>query len=67
MITRGLVALQSDRVGASVQFTEASYVAVRLLAQDRRALNLLTYAHLRQELGLESMPVEDPHPPQGWG
>ena len=60
MITRGLVTLQSDRVGASAQFTEAGYVALRLLAQDRRALNPLTYAHLRQELGIEPMPVEDP-------
>ena len=67
MIVRGLVALQSDRVGASAQFTEAGYVALRTLAQDRRALNPLTYAHLRQELGLESMPVEDPHRPQGRG
>ncbi len=67
MIDRGLVTLQSDRIGALAQFTDAGYAAVRLLAQDRRALNPLTYAHLRQELGLESVPVENPQHPQGGG
>ncbi len=67
MIARGLVALHSDRIGASAQFTAAGYVALRLLAQDRRALNPLTYAHLRHELGLEPVPVEDLHHPQGGG
>ena len=67
MLARDLVTLQSDRIGASVQFTAAGYAALRLLAQDRRALNPLTYAHLRQELGLESVPVENPQHPQGGG
>jgi hypothetical protein len=65
MIARDLVTLQSDRIGSLVQFTAAGYAALRLLAQDRRALNPLTYAHLRQELGLEAMPAEDPKHPQG--
>ncbi len=64
MIARDLVTLQSDRIGASVQFTDAGYAALHLLAQDRRALNPLTYAHLRQELGLEPVLVEDPQHPQ---
>ena len=67
MIARGLVTLQSDRVGASAQFTEAGYVALRTLVQDRRALNPVTYAHLRQEFGLAPVPVEDPQHPQGRG
>lgn len=64
MIARDLVTLYPDRIGASAQFTAAGYAALRLLAQDRRALNPLTYAHLRQELGLEPVPVEDPQHPQ---
>ena len=64
MITRDLVTLRSDRVGAWAQFTEAGHVALRLLARDRRALNPFPYAHLRQELGLEPVRLEDPHRPQ---
>ena len=52
MIARALVVLQSDRFGPLAQFTETGYVALRALAEDRRALNPLTYAHLRQEFGL---------------
>ena len=67
MIARGLITLHSDRIGPLAQFTEAGYVALRTLAQDRRALDPLTYAHLRQELGLESLPVEDLQRPQDGG
>ena len=67
MITRGLVALQSDRIGASAQFTEAGYAALRALAQDRRALNPLTHAHLRRELRLEPVLGEDRQRSQGRG
>ena len=67
MIARGLVALRSDWIGALAQFTEADYVALRALAQGRRALNPLTYAHLRRELGLEPALVEDLQRSQGRG
>jgi hypothetical protein len=67
MIARGLVVLQSDRFGPVARFTEAGYVALRLLAQDRRALDPLTYAHLRQELGLEPAAAEAPQYPQDRG
>jgi len=53
MMACGLVVLRSDRIGPLAQFTDAGYAALRVLAQDRRALNPLTYAHLRQELGLD--------------
>lgn len=43
MIARGLVTLQSARVGASAQFTEAGYAALCTLARDRRALNSPIY------------------------
>ena len=67
MLARGLITLQADRIGPLAQFTEAGYIALRALAQDRRALDPLTYAHLRQELGLEPAPVEVPQHPQDWG
>ena len=67
MIARGLILLQSNRFGPCVQFTEAGYIALRALAADHRALNPLTYAHLRQELGLESLPVEESQRSQDGG
>ena len=67
MIARGLVALGQGRMGPRVYFTEAGYAALRVLVQDRRALNPLTYAHLREELGLEPAPAEQLHHPQGGG
>jgi len=67
MIARGLVALRSDRIGPSARFTSAGYAALHALAQDRRALNPFTYAHLRQELGLEPAPVKAPQYPQNRG
>jgi hypothetical protein len=43
--------------GTRAYFTEAGYAALRLLAQDRRALDAKQYAHVRQELGLEPDPA----------
>ena len=60
MIARGLVELRPERTGARAHFTEAGYAALRVLAQDRRALNPVTYAHLRLELGLDPAPVAPP-------
>ena len=54
-------------MGPRVYFTKAGYDALRVLLQDRRALNPLTYAHLRQELGLQPAPVEQPQHPQDGG
>ena len=67
MLARGLVVLQSDRIGPLAHFTDASYAALRVLAQDGRALNPLTYAHLHQELELKSLLVEEPQCPQDGG
>ena len=42
MIARGLVALGQGLMRPRVYFTKAGYAALRLLVQDRRALNSLT-------------------------
>ena len=67
MLARGVVELGQGRMGPHVYFTEAGYAALRLLLQDHRALNPLTYAHLRQELGLEPAPADALQHPQGGG
>ena len=67
MIARGLVELRPQRHGARVYFTEAGYAALRLLAQDRRALDPKQYAHVRQELGLEPGPAGPADHPQERG
>jgi hypothetical protein len=61
MLARGLLELQpaAGPGGTRAYFTEAGYAALRLLAQDRRALDPKQYAHVRQELGLEPDPAGD--------
>jgi hypothetical protein len=59
MLVRGLLELRPVAGGARAYFTEAGYAALRLLAQDRRALDPKQYAHVRQELGLEPDRVGD--------
>jgi hypothetical protein len=61
MLARGLLELRpaAGPGGIRAYFTEAGYAALRLLAQDRRALDPKQYAHVRQELGLEPGPAGD--------
>jgi hypothetical protein len=61
MLARGLLELRpaAGPGGIRAYFTEAGYAALRLLAQDRRALNPKQYAHVRHELGLEPDPAGD--------
>jgi len=61
MLARGLLELRpaAGPGGTRAYFTEAGYAALRLLAQDRRALDPKQYAHVRQELGLEPDPAGD--------
>ena len=62
MLTRGLLELQpaTGPEGARAYFTKAGYAALRLLAQDRRALDPKQFGHVRQELGLGPDPSGDP-------
>ena len=61
MLARGLLELRpaAGPGGIRAYFTEAGYAALRLLAQDRRALDPKQYAHVRQELGLGPDPAGD--------
>jgi hypothetical protein len=62
MLARGLLELRPAPWpgGGRVYFTEAGYAALRLLAQDRRALDPKQFGHIRQELGLEPGPADNP-------
>jgi hypothetical protein len=61
MLARGVLELRpaTGPGGIRAYFTAAGYAALRLLAQDRRALDPKQYAHVRQELGLEPDPAGD--------
>jgi hypothetical protein len=61
MLAGGLLELRpaAGPGGTRAYFTEAGYAALRLLAQDRRALDPKQYAHVRHELGLEPDPAGD--------
>ena len=54
LLERGLVELRTDRRWPAAHFTEAGLAALRQLAQDRRALDPVRYAHVRRELGLDA-------------
>ena len=55
MIERDLVELRTDGRWPTAQFTAAGLIALRHLAQDRRALDPTRYAHTRRELGLDAV------------
>ena len=58
MLERGLVELGPDRIGFRARFTTAGIAALRLLAQDRRALDPKQYAHIREELEVDPAAVD---------
>lgn len=53
MLERGLVELRTDQHWPRAHFTQAGLDALRELARDRRLLDPVRYAHVRQELGLD--------------
>ena len=55
MLARGLVELRPGRMGPRAMFTEAGLAALRQLVLDRRAMDPARFAHLRQELGLDTL------------
>jgi hypothetical protein len=57
LLARGLVEVQPGRIGFRAVFTAAGLAALRALVRDRRAMDPVRFAHLRQELGLDD--VED--------
>ena len=54
MLERGLVELHTGGRWPVATFTAAGLAALRLLAQDRRALDPARYPHVRRELGLDA-------------
>ena len=60
MLARGLVEIGPDRIGFRARCTPAGVAALRLLAQDRRALDPKQYAHIREELGVDPVVAVDP-------
>ena len=60
MLARGLVEIGPDRIGFRARFTPAGIAALRLFAQDRRALDPKQYAHIREELGVDPPAAVDP-------
>ena len=53
LLARGLVEVRPGRIGFRAVFTAAGLAALRALVRDRRAMDPVRFAHLRQELGLE--------------
>ena len=54
MLERGLVELRTGQPWPRAHFTPAGLAALRELARDRRLLDPVRYAHVRQELGLDA-------------
>jgi hypothetical protein len=55
MLDRGLAEIRPNPMGRQAAFfTKAGLEALRQLLQDRRAMDPERFAHLRQELGMES-------------
>ena len=57
MLDRGLVEIRPARLGATALFTEEGLRDLRVLLQDRRAMDPERFGHLRRELGLEDEAV----------
>ena len=53
MLERGLITLRTDQRWTRAHFTPAGLDALREMARDRRLLDPVRYAHVRQELGLD--------------
>ena len=54
LLARGLVEVGPGRYGPRAVFTEAGLRELRLLLEDRRAMDPGRFAHLRRELGLDA-------------
>ena len=54
LLDRGLAEVGPGRYGPRARFTEAGLRELRLLLEDRRAMDPGRFAHLRRELGLDA-------------
>ena len=58
LLERGLMCLQATPWPPRLFFTEAGLAALRAVMVDRRFANPVTFAHVRQELGIDPSPEE---------
>ena len=58
LLDRGLMRLQATPWPPRLFFTEAGLAALRAMMADRRLANAVTFAHVRQELGIDPDPKE---------
>ncbi len=56
LLDRGLMRLQPTPWPPRLFFTEAGLLALRAMMADRRFANPVTFAHVRQELGIDPGP-----------
>ena len=58
LLDRGLMRLQATPWPPRLLFTEAGLTALRAMMSDRRFAHPVTFAHVRQELGIDPIPDE---------
>ena len=58
LLDRGLMRLQPTPWPPRLFFTKAGLTALRVMMADRRFADPVTFAHLRQELGIDPGPEE---------
>ncbi len=60
LVDRGLMRLDTSERLPRLFFTEAGLVELRAMVADRRLADPKRFAHVRQELGIDPVPVTDP-------
>jgi hypothetical protein len=60
LVARGLMRIDTTQHWPRLLFTEAGLAALRAMMTDRRLADPVTFAHIRQELGLDRPAVEPP-------
>jgi hypothetical protein len=56
LVERGLMQLDTSQRWPRLSFTETGLAALRTMMSDPRLANPVTFAHLRQELGIDPIP-----------
>jgi hypothetical protein len=60
LLDRGLMRLDTTQHLPRLFFTEAGLAALRAMVADRRLVDPKRFGHVRQELGIDPVPVTDP-------
>jgi hypothetical protein len=59
LLARGLMRIDTTQHWPRLLFTEAGLAALRTMMRDRRLADPVTFAHVRQELGIDPIPETD--------